>query len=99
MTNLLKAENAFNMAQEYAKDKLNSDISKTQTIMKNIVQRSKNGLFYYDYQASINYAIAKTLTELGYKMYLFRKDLTSVGLEEFKQKNIRGIRIDWSNNV
>lgn len=76
----------------------NTDISKTQTIMKNIKSRAEKGLSYFEYMAHVNYAIAKTLIEKGFKLYRREEDeIKELTLEDFKNgKTIYSIKIDWS---
>ena len=76
---LITAQEAMEIASKAIKR--NNDISKTQTIMKNIKARAEKGLTYFEYQAHINYAIAKTLFENGFR--LMKKD-RELSLEDFK---------------
>lgn len=99
MSELITAQQAFNEYTKNAKVRISSDISKMNTIMKNIKNRAEKGFNYLDYHATISYAMAKTLTELGYKMYKFSTDTMPMKtLEDFKGKGLYRIRIDWSSN-
>ena len=77
----------------------NSDISKTQTIMKNIKARATKGLKYFEYMAHVNYAIAKTLIESGFKLYHRKigQERRELSIDDFRNdKTYYGIKIEWS---
>ena len=74
----------------------NSDFSKTQTIMQKIRDRAIKGLNYFEYYAYINYAIAKTLYENGFK--LLKKD-RELFLEDFQNNaTFYSVTISWEQN-
>ena len=70
-----------------------SDISKTQTIMRKIRARAEKGLNYFEYYAYINYAIAKTLYENGFKLLKRDRELS---LEDFQNNaTFYSVTISW----
>lgn len=91
---ILSAKEANALTAEAEVTRRYSDISKMATIMKNIKTRIKNGFYYYDYQPSVSYAMAKTLIENGYQL----KSATryhELKLEDFKEKSCYQVRISW----
>lgn len=69
MSELITAEQARNLVAENATKSRYNDISKVQTIMKNIKERAKKGHSHYFYQAHVSKAMAKTLFDFGYQLY------------------------------
>lgn len=71
----------------------NSDASKIQTIMQKIRARAIKGLNYFEYYAYINYAIAKTLYENGFKLLKNDRELF---LEDFQNNaTFYSVTISW----
>lgn len=71
----------------------NSDISKTRTIMRKIRDKATKGSNHFEYYGYINYAIAKTLYENGFK--LLEKD-RELSLEDFQNNaTFYSLIISW----
>ena len=95
---IIKAEEARKTAEKNMNEKRTSDITKTATIMKNIKARAEKGFYYYDYQASVNYAIAKTLIENGYKLRKFKHGNTILSLKNFVDTDFHNVRVEWKQD-
>lgn len=92
---IITAEQANKLYNEALATKRISEFTKMATIMKNIKRRSAKGFYYYDYQASITYAMAKTLLENGY--ILKSKKQGKLELKDFAEKGYYGTRVLWKD--
>ena len=93
---IITAEEARQLVE--VSDRKNNDISKTQTIMKNIKLRATKGFKFFEYMAHVNYPIAKTLIENGFRLYgkNLRENTRQLALDDFKNdKTYYGIKIEW----
>lgn len=96
---LITAKEANNLYKENMKNRANSDITKIQTIMKNIKQRAEKGYCYYEYSATISYAMAKTLFENGFKLFKTNQrnsnKIEELKLDDFNANGLLYVRISW----
>ena len=97
---MITAAQAKQLSDKNIKQRHN-DITKTETIMRNIEERAKKGLYYYTYGCRVSYAIAKTLEECGYKLCGYvRGDkehlIRQLKAEQFKDDNFYAYRITIS---
>lgn len=95
---MLNATEAMNIAKSNKNARRCNENTKMETIKKNIKKRAEKGYYYYDYQASINYYMAKILIENGYKL-TYKKDdqFKPIPKEDFIKRNLYGVRISWFN--
>ena len=92
----ITAQEAKEIANKAISRNRNNDISKTQTIMRDIKARAEKGHTSYEYRAYINYAIAKTLYGNGFK--LLEKD-RELFLEDFQNNTtFYSVIISWEQN-
>ena len=92
---LITAQEAKELSAKQAEKRRQGDISKTQTIMKNIKLRAEKGFYYYEYVAHVNYPIAKTLIENGFKLFNRVKSNNELSLIDFKDTDIYSVKISW----
>ena len=92
----LTAQEARKLVQQATTRKV-TDTSKLNTIMKNIAKRAKAGFDYYDYQPSISYGMAKSLFNLGFRIFRTNnKIFNEMTIDDFIDGKQYGKRISWS---
>jgi len=74
-----------------------TDVSKLNTIMKNIAKRAEAGFDYYDYSPSISYTMAKSLFNLGFRIFKTKNNVyKELTIDDFINTKQYGKRISWS---
>ena len=92
----LTAQEARKLTQQATTRKV-TDLSKLNTIMKNITQRANAGFDYYDYQPNISYGMAKSLFNLGFRIFKTNnKKFSEMTIDDFIDEKQYGKRISWS---